>query len=78
MSILVSIKNEETANGEAVLIHLSNDSATKLLKEGESVEIQLVPGMCVNLIESEEDYSHGEASGKLESIPDMSSEFKGE
>jgi len=75
MSVLISIKNEETANGEAIIVHFSNDSGTKLLKEGESIEVQLAPGMCINLIESDEDYSHGESAPALGDIPH---EFKGE
>ena len=43
-----------------VIVHISNDASTILLSPGESIEYALSQGMCINLIESEEDYSHGE------------------
>jgi len=59
MTSRILIKNDESSP-HAVIVHFSNDSATRLLKPGESVDATIYQGMCINLIESEEDYSHGE------------------
>ncbi len=59
MSSKVTVKNDGTGP-QAVIVHFSNDGLTRLLKAGESIDVELSPGMCVNLVESDEDYSHGE------------------
>ena len=69
-----------------VIVHISNDASTILLSPGESIEYALSQGMCINLIESEEDYSHGESepaaptiSGEsAHALGDIPHEFKGE
>jgi len=52
--------NNDVTSSRAVIVHFSNDSATRLLKPGESADAAIYQDMCINLIESEEDYSHGE------------------
>ena len=87
MTTRILIKNDESSQ-HATIVHFSNDSATRLLKPGESVDAALYQGMNINLIESEEDYSHGESESEPvetpvqeESAPalvDIPLEFKGE
>lgn len=62
MTSRVLITNDQTSQ-RALIVHFSNDAATRLLKPGESVDAAICQGMCINLIESEEDYSHGEIAG---------------
>ena len=60
----VIIKSDESSVHSTV-VHFSNDSRTRILHPGESIEVSMFPAMCINMFESEEDYSHGESdSGK--------------
>ena len=52
MTSRILIKNDEYSP-HAVIVHFSNDSATGLLKPGESVDAAIYQGMCISLIESD-------------------------
>lgn len=73
MTSRVLITNDQTSP-RALIVHFSNDAATRLLKPGESVDAAIYQGMCINLIESEEDYSHGEQLHDAQIKPDPSPE----
>jgi len=83
MTTSILIKNNDSSL-RAAIVHISNDASTRLLKPGETADVTLSQGMCVNLIESEENYTHGESTelptGAVVSpaMADIPLEFKGE
>jgi len=60
MSIKLSIKNEETGTAKAAIVVFSDHATPCVLKPGEDVIIQAYQGRTISIVESEEDYSHGE------------------
>jgi len=60
MSIKLSIKNEETGTSKAAIVVFSDHATPCVLKPGEDVIIQAYRGRTISIVESEEDYSHGE------------------
>lgn len=60
MSIKLSIKNEETGTAKAAIVVFSNHATPCVLKPGEDVIVQAYSGRTISIVESEEDYSHGE------------------
>jgi len=60
MSIKLNIKNEETGTAKAAIVVFSDHSTPYVLKPGEDVTIQAYSGRTISIVESEEDYSHGE------------------
>ena len=65
MSIKLNIKNEETGTAKVAIIVFSDHSTPYVLKSGEDVIIQAYHGRTISIVESEEDYSHGEKESSL-------------